>query len=144
MLASSYCFIFILRAQIVQISIYRYNLIKTVLYQFKGINEGHIWVLQMRVIRDVYTIIVYKSLVLWIMMQVKIKLFLYRVSTSMNATVVGNSLFACFVNLNKTRRFQHNCKLIKKQQLFIQPTTMYNLHIKIRVFFSLFAIEVRV
>lgn len=61
------------------------------LYQFKGIKEGHIWVLQMRAMyHDVC----------------KNKTFL----TSMNVTVVRNPLFECFVNLNITQRF-HSCTL---------------------------------
>lgn len=63
------------------------------LYQFKGIKEGHIWVLQMRTMyHDVC----------------QNKTFL----TSMNVTVVRNPLFVCFVNLNKTQRFQHSCTLM--------------------------------
>lgn len=63
------------------------------LYQFKGITEGHIWVLQMRAMyHDVC----------------KNKTFL----TSMNVTVVRNPLFECFVNLNITQRFQHSCTLM--------------------------------
>lgn len=42
----------------------------------------------------------------------------------------------CKFKQNKTFSTQLH---VEEQQLLIQPTTMYNLHIKIRVFFSLFA-----
>lgn len=87
------------------------------LYQFKGIKEGHIWVLQMRAMyHDVC----------------KNKTFL----TSMNVTVVRNPLFECFVNLNITQRF-HSCTLRSNNYWYSLLQCTYIS--KSGCFFSLFA-----